>query len=93
MIISHKHKTIFIKTSKTASSSLEYIISEQCGPLDVITPLVENDEQLKRECNVRTAQNLSIPFRWKHIKPYLSSFIQKGERFQFYSHIPIKEFE
>ena len=39
MIISHRNRFIFIKTRKTAGSSLEIGLSRVCGPEDVITPL------------------------------------------------------
>lgn len=44
MIISHKHKFIFIKTVKTAGTSLEIFLSQQCDPLDVVTPIVPHVE-------------------------------------------------
>jgi hypothetical protein len=39
MIISHQHKFIFIKTAKTASTSIEVFLSKHCGPDDVVTPI------------------------------------------------------
>jgi hypothetical protein len=39
MIISHEHKFIFIKTAKTAGTSIEVFLSQQCGPEDIITPI------------------------------------------------------
>jgi len=41
MILSHKHKFIYIKTHKTASSSIEAMLSRVCGPEDVITPTTD----------------------------------------------------
>lgn len=39
MIVSHRHRFIFVKTRKTAGSSLEIGLSRACGPEDVVTPL------------------------------------------------------
>ena len=39
MILSHKHKFIFIKTAKTAGTSIEVFLSQLCGPQDVVTPI------------------------------------------------------
>src|SRR5206468_1449540 len=40
MILSHKYKLIFIKTAKTAGTSIEVFLSRQCGPQDIVTPIV-----------------------------------------------------
>ena len=39
MIISHEHKFIFIKTAKTAGTSIEVFLSRWCGKEDIVTPI------------------------------------------------------
>lgn len=37
MIVSHKHKFIFLRTEKTAGSSLHQLLADICGPDDIVT--------------------------------------------------------
>lgn len=39
MIVSHKYKFIFIKTKKTAGTSIEVFLSQYCGEDDIVTPI------------------------------------------------------
>ena len=60
MIISHKHRFIFIKTRKTAGTSIEMALSQFCGDDDVLTPFDDGDEAVRRELGYRGAQNYEI---------------------------------
>jgi hypothetical protein len=55
MILSHEHKFIFLRTKKTAGTSIELALFELCGPNDVITPLAREDEA--RRAGRRGAQS------------------------------------
>lgn len=47
MILSHDWRFIFLKTRKTAGTSVEIALSRICGPLDVLTPISPVDQALR----------------------------------------------
>lgn len=62
MILSHRHRFIYIRCRKTASTSMELALSRICGPQDVITPIRDpGHEALRRELGGRGPQNHSNP--------------------------------
>jgi hypothetical protein len=36
VIVSHRHRFIFIKTTKTAGTSVEMFLRQFCGPVDLV---------------------------------------------------------
>jgi len=48
MILSHRHRFIFIKTRKTAGTSVELALSRLCAPGDVLSPTTPEDEAKRR---------------------------------------------
>lgn len=47
MILSHRHRFIFIKGLKVAGTSAEIALSQICGPDDIVTPITAFDERLR----------------------------------------------
>ena len=39
MIVSHEHRFVFVKTHKTAGTSIEVLLAEHAGPDAIVTPL------------------------------------------------------
>lgn len=86
MIISHKHKFVFIKTWKTASTSIEIALASICGEDDIITPISPADEKYRDELGFRNKQNFYVPLSKYSKKDLLRSLI-KRRRLMFYNHI------
>jgi hypothetical protein len=65
MLISHRHRFIFLKTRKTAGTSIELSLSRVMGPDDVITPVSPKDEKIRAEFGVepRNWRGRFNPFR------------------------------
>jgi hypothetical protein len=90
MIVSHQHKFIFIKTKKTAGTSIEAALSELCGPADVITPYREESD---RDRKGRAPQNYRIEHPLKPQRPLWRKLLGRPERYWhpsvgFYEHMP-----
>jgi Sulfotransferase family len=91
MIISHEHKFIFLKTKKTAGTSIELALSALCGPGDIITPLTAVDEALR--ASGRGAQNWRLHGWWQSPRPLFKRRFLKftAEDYGFYNHMPAEE--
>lgn len=90
MIISHEHKFIFIKTAKTAGTSIEVALAGLCGDQDVITPLRGSQEEKRPG---RRAQNLELDHPMVPKRPLIRRLLGRPERpwhpsVGYYSHMP-----
>ena len=57
MIINHKYKFIFIKSFKTAGTSLEIALSKFCSDKDMITEIEPSDEIIRKNLKYTGPQN------------------------------------
>jgi hypothetical protein len=62
MIVSHRHRFIFLRLPKTASTSLAIALSEFCGPEDMITGISKKDEAIRAALGFRGPQHYTRPW-------------------------------
>lgn len=95
MILSHRHRFIFIKTSKTAGTSLEIALSRFCGPDDIITPIADEDEMIRKELNYPGPKNFFAPLSEYTVKDVLKFLLKKSDNYRrkkrWYNHISAEE--
>lgn len=90
MIVSHAHRFIFIKTGKTAGTSVECGLSAFCGPDDIITPVSKVDEALRLG---RGPQNWDVNVNpwWKSAGRKVGMFKGRKHKGHYYNHMPAAE--
>jgi hypothetical protein len=90
MILSHKYKLIFIKTAKTAGTSIEVFLSKHCSPQDIVTPIAPPIEGHQP----RNYEGLINPIPEILQRPGKTfSALQRAvtSREKFYNHMPASE--
>ncbi|PSO49040.1 MAG: hypothetical protein BRC33_08070 [Cyanobacteria bacterium SW_9_44_58] len=92
MIICHKYQFIFLKTRKTAGSSVEIALSRLCDENDIVTTIAE--EELRQEEGGRAGKN--IPKSWYQYSPkdiaklFLPLPNRKPEKSLLHNHVSAK---
>lgn len=85
MIINHKYKFIFIKTLKTAGTSIEIALSQFCETGDTITPITKEDESKRQELGFRGPRNYNVPLRFYRKKDWRRLLWTRKPK-QFFNH-------
>jgi hypothetical protein len=102
MIVSYKHNYIFVKTTKTAGTSMEIALSTHTGDDDVVTHIAADDELTRLENpNARLPQNFcneedkALEYAYRGVlnsrNPSYIDYMQKeiAPKRIFKNHIPI----
>ena len=84
VIVNDEFGFVFIKTNKTAGTSLEIGLSRFCGPTDVITKIRSEDEAVRRALGYRGPQNHMAPF-WEYRAKDIGRLVLRGERRERFS--------
>ncbi len=99
MIVSYLHNFIFIKTKKTAGSSVEMMLAPPCGPDDIITP-IGNDAERVRGNGEPLCRNFADDPAWeedlrtiiKGKRPQARrKAFEKEHKPKFFNHMPARQ--
>jgi hypothetical protein len=90
MILSHRYRFIFVKTRKTAGTSVEIALAKHCGPEDIITRITASDEAVRQALGHRGPQNFSIS-RWRWTPGDWVNAVRRQRHGRFYNHMSAAE--
>jgi len=91
MIFSRQYNFIFLKTSKTAGTSIEIALSRHCGPGDIVTPVTARDEKLRRPAGGRGPMGYAAPLTEHGMADWMRLLTRWRVRRRFYNHMPATE--
>ena len=101
MILSHRHRFIFVKGTKVGGTSVEIALSGICGPDDIVTPVIPIDDKPRIERghpprNYASSRAIELDYE-RRIRECAPGRLQAEElppqTLVFYNHMPLSEIE
>ena len=101
-IVNHKYKFIFIKTQKTAGTSMEISLSKFCNDKDIVSTIKPTDETLRKKLNFQGPTNhaylntdylLNFKGFWLFLKNLLKLIPLSKKIFKYKDEAVLKKFK
>lgn len=86
MIICHEHRFVFVKTRKTAGTSVEIALAQHAGPRDVMTTFAQSEDNAMRRSRGADAQNQAVPLRYYGVEEWTRA-VRQRRRTHYRSHM------
>ncbi|NNE62522.1 MAG: sulfotransferase family 2 domain-containing protein [Gammaproteobacteria bacterium] len=91
MIVSHKHQFIFLKTSKTAGTSIEIALSRFCDNDDIVTKVSDQDEKIRHELGGQRSSFYPASKVIYNPRDWYRYLVNGRQKQKFYNHIPARK--
>lgn len=88
MIINHKYRFIYIKTKKTASTSIEIALSRYCDANDILTPIGGRDEPKRANLGYQGPANYLMPRQQWTRGDLFRHYLFREEIVAYWNHMP-----
>jgi hypothetical protein len=90
MIINHKYRFIYLKTKKTAGTSVEIALSRYCDGNDVLSRIGRKDEPKRTALGYQGPANYLIPKERYSRKDWIRHYLLR-EEICYWNHMPARE--
>jgi hypothetical protein len=88
MIINHKYRFIYVKTKKTASTSVEIALSRYCDANDILTPIGGRDEPKRATLGYQGPANYLMPRQQWTREDLFRHYVLREEIVAYWNHMP-----